>query len=388
MKISKTKFLLFSSILAIFTEAFYVNLIIDWKLFYLILLINYIILVKSKTITFNIVFFGILAFFLIHGTICCVFLKIPPNYMLSQIFGITVISTYFYNFIKLYSVELIFQWYLKFSLFFTVLGFPMFFLGLNFNKNGDDRFCSIFTEPAHFAIVIIPACYYYLKTKKHLYFSFFLISLILSDSSLGYIGILLIFLSLISSKNIKTGMLLLPLIFIAFYIIYENNENVNMRVNETTRSLKVLNSGKFEEYTNISSYALISNLYVAKLNFIDHPFGSGIGSHYYQYKETYCKLFRTPKYIKENDLSSINAKDGASLFIRLTSDFGVFGLFFVVFVLFIINKIFSMKGLYISQGIAIYIVLKLLRDGHYFSPEFFLFFWLFVFSIKDKIKIK
>src|SRR5690606_13882672 len=140
--------------------------------------------------------------------------------------------------------------------------------------------------------------------------------------------------------------------------------------------------------TNISTYALLSNFYIAKENFIEHPFGSGIGSHYYMYHSEYKKLMRTPEYIKTLKLDDINSKDAASLFIRLLSEFGIIGILATLFLLYLVVKCFRDKTQIVEQSIGIYILLKLFRDGHYFPPELFFFVLIFYFSYTKSFLFK
>jgi hypothetical protein len=94
---------------------------------------------------------------------------------------------------------------------------------------------------------------------------------------------------------------------------------------------------------------------------------------------------RPPQYLVTLNHDKINSQDAASLFLRFLSDLGVFGLFFMLLFILITIKLFNLNNLYIEQGIAIYIILKLIRDGHYFPPEFYFFIFIFYKSIKDKI---
>ena len=263
--------------------------------------------------------------------------------MLSQILGITITSTFFYNLLKLYKKEEIVNLYTRFSLIIAIVGYPLYYFGINLNVNSDLRFSSLLTEPAHYAIVVIPACYYFLKTKKYYSFLFVFISLILSESSIAYVGCALMFtLPYLTINRLKYAVAIVPFVALVLYAVYDNNEKVKMRFDDTYESLKVVNTGKFKERTNLSTYALLSNFYIAKSNFIDHPFGTGIGSHYYMYTNEYYKYMRTPSYIKTIKLDKINSKDAASLFIRLFSEFGVFGIIAVGFILyFIISNIIS-----------------------------------------------
>ena len=386
MKISIKKYLLFSSVFAIFTEAFFFNFVIDWKFLYLILLVNYYLLFKIKKIALNLYFAVLLLFFLFHGFLMYSIIGIPYNYMVSQIIGITIIGTYYYNFISLYKKEEIMNMYLKIAFFVAVIGYPLYFLNINLN---DGRLQSIFKEPAHYVIVIIPACYYYLKDKNYINFSIVFGTLILSNSSLGYIGCALMFIiPNLTMKRAGIFMTLIPVVAMIFFFVYREFPFFKLRVDDTYNSLNVINTGKFNEDTNLSSYVLISNLYIAKKNTTDHPLGSGIGSHHYMHTKRYLKEMRPPDYLRTQKKETANSFDANSLFTRICSEFGILGFLFLVFVLYKASKCFQSEELYFAQGIFIYILLKLLRDGTYFPPEFFMFIWLFYIYYKDNKKTK
>ena len=381
MRISIKKYLLYSSVFAIFTEAFFINIIIDWKLLYLIVITNYFLLLRIKMLKFNVYFLAIILGFFIHALIANSIVGIPYNFMLAQIIGITILGTYYYNFIPLYETDEIIKVYTKMCLYVGVLGYFMYFLNINLN---DGRLQSIFKEPAHYVIVVIPACFYFLKEKKYIAFAVLFGTLILSNSSLGYIGCALMFIvPNISWKRLSYLAATIPVVLGVLYYVYQEYPFFKMRVEETYESMNVINTGKFDEYTNLSSYALISNLNVAKHNFQDHPLGTGIGSHVHMHTTRYLKNIRPPEYIKIQNKQEINASDANSLFTRIVSELGIFGLLLVVVLLYFAVKVFSFKELTIAQGIFIYILLKLFRDGHYFPPELFFFIWLLYYSYKE-----
>lgn len=191
MKIHLHKYILYSSVFAIFTESFFFHYIIDWKLFYIILLINFYLLSRIKKITINKYVFFLIVGLITHGLIMNALISIPLKFLFAQIIGVFIVSTYYYNFVSLFNVSKIIELYSKYSLYIAAIGYPMLALGIN--SNDGVRLQSIFKEPAHFAIVVIPACYYYLKQKKYLPFLIIFGSLILSQSSLGYIGCGLMF---------------------------------------------------------------------------------------------------------------------------------------------------------------------------------------------------
>jgi hypothetical protein len=304
--------------------------------------------------------------------------------MISQILGIAVIGTYFYNFTALFKPIEIVRVYGKMCVYVALIGYVLHFLGINYV---DGRLNIIFKEPAHYVIVVIPACYYYLKTKKYLSFAIIFGTLILSNSSLGYIGCGLLFLiPNLTLKRIGYLVGLLPVVAIVFYYAYTELPFFRLRVDDTYSSLNVINTGKFEPYTNLSSYVLISNMFIAKKNIADHPLGSGIGSHHYMHTEIYSKQMRTPKYIRIEHKQFDNSFDANSLFTRICSEFGFIGMFLVFFVLYKASNCYKYPDLYFAQGIFIYFLLKLFRDGHYFPPELFFFIWLFYFTVKEHYK--
>lgn len=382
MKISLKKYLLYSSVFAIFTEAFFFNFIIDWKLLYLIIFVNYFLLLRIKKITLNKYFVVLLLLIGIHGVLAYTIIGIPFNFMLSQIIGITIIGAYYYNFVSIYKPIEIINVYLKICLWVAIIGYPMYFLNINVN---DGRLQSIFKEPAHYVIVVIPACYYYLKTKNYKNFAIIFCTLLLSGSSLGYIGCGLMFVvPNLTTKRVKYLIGLLPILFVVFYYTYKVNSSFKLRVDDTYNSLNVINTGKFNNDTNLSSYVMISNIYIAKKNITDHPLGSGIGSHHYMHTKKYLKEMRPPEYIKTLKIEENNSFDANSLFTRICSEFGIIGFILVLFIMYKSSKCFETRELFFAQGIFIYFLLKLFRDGHYFPPEFFFFIWLFYGMYKNK----
>jgi len=179
---------------------------------------------------------------------------------------------------------------------------------------------------------------------------------------------------------------IIPILVFIGKLSYENSEDLKIRVDDTFDSLLAINTGKFKPDTNVSSYAILSNFFVAKSNFTDHPFGSGLGSHTFMHKSIYLKQMNPPAYIKTLKLEDINSSDANSLFLRLFSELGIFGLFIAILLIFYGFKSFGdNKDLIISQGIFIYILLKLIRDGHYFSPEIYFFIWIMYYNRKESI---
>lgn len=167
MKLNLKKYLLYSSVFAIFSEAFFFHFIIDWKLLYFIIFINYFVILSHNSIKVNKYFIYLLFLILLHAILSYTFIQIPFNYFISQLLGIAVVGIYFYNLIKILDLDTVIKTYLKFAFVVVIIGYVLFFIGYNpfSHFDGDPRLMSILKEPAHYVVVIIPACYYFLKTK-------------------------------------------------------------------------------------------------------------------------------------------------------------------------------------------------------------------------------
>ena len=383
MKLNLDKYLLYSSVFAIFSEGFFFNFIIDWKLLYLIIFVNYFLIIKYKTLRVNKTFLIVVASLFSHAILCYTIIQIPPNYFISQLLGITITGLYFYNFFLVAELSKVTKLYLSLSFYIAILGLIFYFFKLNPFAYFDNEFrlMSIFKEPAHFVVVILPACYFFLRRKLFLKFSVLFISIILSESSLGYIGCGMMFIfPFFNLKKFKFLLVAVPLVLTVFFYTYKNFESFQMRVDDSMDNLTVLKNGKFDESTNLSSYVMLSNLYIAKQNIIEHPFGSGIGSHHYMFKTRYHKTMRPPNYINKLGHKFDNSFDANSLFTRISSEFGIIGIICVIFFLIRTFNLSFSNSNFILQGILIYFLLKLFRDGTYFPPELFFFIWMFYFT--------
>ena len=377
-------YLKISTVLAIFSEAAKIHYVIDIKLFYPLLIFNSIILIYINRYKFTPSYIILLSTILLHGVLTFILYKIPFKLFVSQFIGIVLVSSYYYNVIKLIKAKEIYETYVKIAFYIALLGLVMY--ALNISVWDKERLHSILPEPSFYIYLTIPATIYYFKTKKFMRFGFMLITLFLAQSSLGYIAILIYLgFEYIGLKQLKYILLSLPLIFL-FINFLSKNEDFMLRFNDTTNSLNIFKNKKFDESINISTYALLSNLYVSGTNFIQHPFGTGLGSYVYIYDQK-IKEIKIPKYIKTLKLDKINKQDADSLLLRVISDFGVFGIALIAFILITYYRPFNTSNIYniMANGIFIYLLLKLIRSGHYFSVEFYFFLWTYILIKKEAI---
>lgn len=381
------KFITYSSIFALFTEEFSFNFIIDIKLFYVIILINTFLLIHKRRFSINKNLFLIIFFFLAHGIIMSIFVDDIILSLIAQIIGVSISSFFYYSLLKAYGKNYLFELYLKFAYVIAFIAIPMFYLRINVFKDAD-RLNGILTEPAHYAAIMLPALYVFLRQKKHLKCVLILITILMSKSSLGYLGLLLIIVvPMIKLKYlIKHLSVLLVVLMSGVYYVnskwdqLSNREDDNFfvrRIKDTYESLNAGYNGVFDNNTNLSTYALLSNVFIAKESFKRYPLGTGLGSYTNQY-EKYYKLMNPPKYLLQLKLSKINMYDANSLFLRFFVDLGIFSLFFVFYFFIRAKRIFKKNDKIIQQGVFFYLILKFLREGHYFPPEFYFFLLIFL----------
>jgi hypothetical protein len=372
-------YLIYSTVGILFSEALFMRVGFDLKIFYVFILINLGLVMYSKGLRLKRGHMFVLGYLFFSG-ICASFVgNSKLSVFLFQIVGITCTSVYFYQFfrINLGRTQSIFELYCKVSYYVCLIGIVLFAFNI---AMGDYNFRlkSIMLEPAHFCGVILPAFYFYLKNFRTYKFRFFVVlaSLILSLSSVGYLGIMVCLILIKKKFNLVKLSFFTGIAVILGFVAYITLPFVKLRVDDTFNALTTLEV----ENVNLSSYALISNLYVSLRVFYNSPiWGNGLGSHEVSHSKYIGSLPGSDTF---EDFITLNAADGNSLFIRMLSDFGIIG---ILAVLFFIFKYYSgNKSRYIlSRAILVYFFYKLLREGHYFSPEMYFFVFMFYFSFKE-----
>lgn len=391
------RWLMYSTFIAVCSEALYINIGFDFKILYLIVMFNFPLLAllggKIKTsIFFSLVFILFISLFSIHGL---------TFGSAGQFIGIFFICSYYYCFFSVFlknvKISFLFDFFCDFFIKINYFFLPLYIIFSLLNlKNGDYRYHSIFMEPAHFCAVAVPVFFFLFFKRKinnensflkifNIYFLF--VCILLSQSSVGFIGILLGFLFSINYKR-KSSVLVIISIPAAFFLMMLNN-NFSMRVMDTIYGI----SNMDVDNVNISSFALISNIFVIKnvlgTNFL---FGTGLGNHILAYNDFISFLPSVEKY---DNFVGLNARDANSLFLRMLSEIGVLGVLFIIY-LFISIKPYrfvrfnlNVNDIALNKALVkislIYIFLKLFREGHWFSPEMYFFIFLFFLSRKTNL---
>ena len=377
-------YLLYSTLIAIFTESLYIEVGFDFKLIYIIVFINYFVIqFARKKITIPKYWLYSLIYIALTGVLTIFLYQNQLSGIAFQVFGISFMSIYFYNFFLCYDFDVveIFEKYCNICYIISLIGIPLFFICYAIDPIY--RLHSVMQEPAHFAGIVLPAFYYYMINYKKFKLKFFVVfgALLLSISSIGYIGMLIGLIMIKRKVSVAVSGGLLVLAVIIGFLAYTFIDNVKSRADDT---ITVINNMDITG-TNASTYALAANAYVTTRvlgsNFL---IGHGIGSHPISFRKYLYEITGIESFEYDENLLFINSTDAASLAMRTLSELGIIGLFGIIY--FIVKNYAGTDNyITISRAILIYFLYKLFREGHYFSPEmyFFVFAYYFV-KIKSK----
>jgi len=365
------KFILFSSVISIFSEAIMITKGIDLKFFYLVIIINLILLIFNKKLYFDVKHLSVILLIFVMGIISIYLKSNTFRLMLFQVIGISIVSVYYYNFFIYLQDQIVkaFKLYCKVSLYIAIIGILMI-IYTYLTAGRLVRLESIMREPAHYVMVLHPAFFYYLRTymltrKNGISVLIIGASIILSFSSVGFIGLLIIILLLYKLTFIRV-MAASIFVTLGFYTVYNYVPDFKLRIDDTMRVIQTQNV----KSVNTSTYAITSNFYVAYKAFKESPaIGKGIGSHPISH-DKFIESIPGYEYVFERKNHKLNSLDANSLLLRVLSELGIIGILGLVFfiVKFRLKKIDNIYGI-ISNACLIYFILKLFREGHYFSPE-------------------
>jgi hypothetical protein len=302
-----------------------------------------------------------------------------------QFFAIGLNSLYFANFFDLqgHRINRVWETYAKLSYFFTLAGFPVWLIQC-LNEHAFVRLQGIFTEPAAYCLLTLPALYWYtyqwIHNGKHrrevLWMS---LGIMLSLSSLGYVtlaaGLLLMF-----GKRLFVLPVVAGLILALSAGLYTVSSEVRLRVDDTFSAL----ANSDVSGTNISTYALISNLFVTEHVLAVHPIlGNGLGSH----------IQSNAKYIDDVPGVDIveaagwdtgaNVQDAASMTLRSLSEQGIVGFLGILWFIFYFRVPGNSPRAAMCSAVLLVFIHKMLRGGGYSNPEQFFFIIFYMVNYRE-----
>lgn len=357
---------------------------------------------KWPVLVFMPLFFSGILFCLIGENNFQQFFKIFIGFFSSCLFYHYVIQSYDFD------LKELFRLYLISAYVVTLIGLVQlisYFVGFKpgynflwiFNKWNPSfgglgiRMSSVFSEPAYFAASIAPAFFtsvFNLFQRNPLFISktqSIVIAVIypLTYSSLGIIAIFLtIILLLINLGTIRYALIFLPLLIVTVNYSYKNVPEFRDRWDGTIEIYTTANIYDYDIHG--SSFVLYNNSHVAWENFKRHPlFGTGLGGH----PTAFDKYTLT----QEEGAVQIdfNKMDANSMFLRLMSETGIYGLGVMILLLFrswiLKPRAIDDETWVMSNGLAIIILIYLIRQGHYFLNGFPLFLWLhYYLSVQNR----
>jgi O-antigen ligase len=201
------------------------------------------------------------------------------------------------------------------------------------------------------------------------------LSFVLADSSLGYLGLLLIGAFTFSSR-LKAWQALLAGALLCGIMgsLYVGSGNFRIRVNDTVKAIAKQDLGN----TNASTFALLSNVFVTSQSFQKYPFtGVGIGGYASVY-DTYIGDITGLglPFLREN----LNRDDANSLFLRVAAELGIPGLLVLFGFLIVCAQVRAPPYQTIRNALLPYLLIRMGRFGAYFSVEFYFFIGIYLLN--------
>jgi len=235
------------------------------------------------------------------------------------------------------------------------------------------RATSITSEPAHLAYMLFPGFFLSvlsilginkLVLIKKYQILIIVTAMIFSFSLVGYFSMIICLIYYIISSSFNKGkkILLVGLLTLLFVTIIKN-ENIFDRI-------KLMQTETFAITSNTKSqWALISNAYVAYSSLINNPLGTGIQTHQLNYNKYISGIYSLGEF-------NVNTEDANSLYLRLISEFGIFGICAIIsFYLFFKIKDSTKSPYRVLNTLALFFLfIYSIRMGGYLNP----LFWFFV----------
>ena len=282
-----------------------------------------------------------------------------------------------------FNVVGLFRYYAQFAFYAAIIGL----LYLPFQGDRFGRLVGLALEPSVFCLVCMPALYFYAdewqRCRRHgVRLLVLLAAYLLTLSSLGYLGLL--FGGLLFGKRYRIGRALVPVVLCTVAIvIYQQSDLFQARLDDTLTGLV---AGDVDGI-NASSFGVVANLLITEQQFADHTLlGGGLGSHIIAHAK-YIDQVPGAAYQSE-EVHSLGQWDASSLFLRITSEFGLVGLVASAwFLVWFYPRRVTIEEQAISMALLCYIFMKLLRSGEYFGGEQFFFLAIYaVIGMKSRFR--
>lgn len=314
----------------------------------------------------------------------------PLTSIIAQIAGISLMSVCYFS-VLLTSGLTVPRWmnlYANVAFLLALYGIAdnlLFHHFMHVDPLGEQRLKSIFTEPSLFVYTTLPAIGYYINSwfSERRYGAetlIFLFAYVLADAALGFMGLLLLatftFVKRLTVWHFLGALLVGCAALVGLFFV---SGNFALRVTDTAMAV----SNQSVAHSNASTFAFLSNVYVAANALIDHPvLGVGIGG----YSSIYDVYIQD---LGEADLNSnttsfgLNKDDANSLFLRVAAELGPPGLIAIFGFLIICARVEGKPYRQIRNALLPYFLVRMSRFGAYFSMELYFFVGLYLLNYLD-----
>jgi len=374
------QYLLASTIACVFSSAAVVQGAVGFEAWYAVMAVNFLLFAWLGAIHVRHGMILLAVALLASGTAGLLQHTDNGSLFVKQFLGITVCALYFSCYYHLAGDDAAacFRHYVRAAYYVSIAGFVLVLVRAPFESTFP-RLQSVLGEPAMFALVTLPAAYYcfdrYWHERTHgRELAVLSLALLLSRSSLGFLALLFAVVVFFgrSWTRAAAGVLLAGGVG---FLLYSASPELRIRVDDTLRAAR----DATVEDASLSTFALVSNAFVTAQVLAEHPIaGNGLGSHLLSHDAYIADVpgvaaFENMTFRGQATMEQLNAADANSLLLRLLSETGIAG---VLAVLLFIGCYIAPRGgerAAINHAILIYFFAKLLRAGHYFSPEEFFF---------------
>ena len=365
----------------LFSESARIHAGFDIKLFYGIVLLCLPAVMWAWDFTLPLRYLLFLGYLWTFGVLCCFLLDASPRSFLLEATGITVCSFYYLLFFRSQdrTLDQLFGVYAAWAFWISLLGFPICAF-MSLRKHTFVGVQSLTLEPAHFCQLVIPAFFYYASSAGHSRRDcrraiLILAAVLASLATTGYIVMLLGCVFLFRRQRLRLTLVML-LIVPLLAGLYLGSEHFRIRIDDSISGLVKSDLSD----VNMSTYAFVSNVYVTQRTFLLHPLlGTGLGSYAGDHDKYAAEVPGMAAFNREV-VYTLNAKDANSLGLRAAAEFGIVGLVGIAWLLIRYRPADDVPRSTIGFATLLYLLLKLFREGNYFTPEMYFFVWAYLFS--------
>lgn len=383
MPLSLGRYLYFSTLLGVFSGFIYVHVGSTVYLFYFVMLSNLLLIWGFLCPVVFPKWVGWFLLYLVASGVIGAWRGTDTVFLFGkQVAAIGLSALYFANFFQVQGNKIDDAWltFTRIAYVLTLVALVMWVVQCVY-EHSFVRLHGLTTEPSAYCVLTLPAYYWfayqwktYGKHRKEVLW--ITLGVILSVSSDGYLAAIL-GLVLLFGKRITTLLIATILACGIGVGLYAISPDVQLRVNDTVAAL----ANSDVSGSNISTYALISNMFVTERVIEVHPIlGNGLGSHV-QSNHRYIEDVPGEQLVEAAGWDSgANVEDAASLTLRSLSEQGLVGFLAILCFVFYFRVSGDCDRGAIAGAILVVFFEKLLRGGGYSNPEQFFFITVYMLN--------